>query len=351
MLHAAQAFPIALRLTTQLRKQAVNQPFRLPADTNSRRNLLLGSAGIAATFGIGHPANAADSGSSKSATAGRDKTQRNSSNFLGLKDGASLYYKDWGDGRPVVFSHGWPLTADAWDAQMVFLAERGFRVVAHDRRGHGRSSQPWDGNNMDTYADDLAALMDHLDLKNTVMVGHSTGGGEVVRYIGRHGTKRVAKAVLVGAVPPWMARAPGNPNGAPMEVFDQLRAGVRADHSQFYKDLSGPFFGANLPNAKPWAGLRDSFWVQGMMGSHKSLLDCIKAFSETDFTEDLKKVDIPTLLIHGEADQIAPMQLTSERSVKLLKDGKLKVYAGAPHGLPMTHQDMFNEDILAFAKP
>jgi non-heme chloroperoxidase len=222
-------------------------------------------------------------------------------------DGTEIYYKDWGSGQPVVFSHGWPLSADAWEDQMVFLAAHGYRCIAHDRRGHGRSSQPWNGNDMDTYADDLATLVDTLDLRNAIHVGHSTGGGEVARYIGRHGTKRVAKAVLIGAVPPLMLQTAANPGGLPMEAFDQIRAGVLADRSQFFKDLSAPFYGANRPGAKVSQGLRDSFWLQGMLAGFTGVIDCIKAFSETDFTEDLKEFDVPTLIIHGDDDQIVPI--------------------------------------------
>ncbi|RQO62952.1 alpha/beta hydrolase [Variovorax sp. KBW07] len=266
------------------------------------------------------------------------------------KDGTEIYYKDWGDksGRPVTFSHGWPLTADAWDAQMVFLGERGFRVIAHDRRGHGRSSQPWHGNDMDTYADDLAALMASLHLENVVMVGHSTGGGEVARYIGRHGTKRVSKAVLLGAVPPLMLKTEANPGGLPIDVFDGIRAGVAADRSQFFKDLTTPFYGANREGAKVSQGLRDSFWLQGMAGGHKGLFDCIRQFSETDFSEDLKKFDVPTLIVHGDDDQIVPIGASAMLSAKLVKGATLKVYPGAPHGLGSTHADQFNADLLAF---
>ena len=267
---------------------------------------------------------------------------------LTTQDGTQIYYKDWGSGQPVVFSHGWPLSADAWDAQMVFLAERGFRVIAHDRRGHGRSSQPWSGNDMDTYADDLAALFEKLDLRNAVMVGHSTGGGEVARYIGRHGTQRVAKAVLLSAVPPLMLKTASNPGGLPIEVFDGIRAGVAADRSQFFQDLTTPFFGANREGSKVTQGMRDSFWLQGMAGSQKGLLDCIRQFSETDFTADLRKIDVPTLIVHGDDDQIVPICASGLMSAKLVKGATLKVYAGAPHGIATTHADKFNADLLAF---
>src|SRR5262245_51434565 len=260
----------------------------------------------------------------------------------------NIYYKDWGGGRPVVFSHGWPLSADAWEDQMVFLASRGYRCIAHDRRGHGRSSQPWNGNEMDTYADDLAKLVEALDLKGVVHVGHSTGGGEVARYIGRHGTKRVAKAVLIGAVPPLMLKTDANPGGLPIEAFDSIRAGVLADRSQFFKDLTAPFYGANRPGAKVSQGLRDSFWLQGMMAGFKGVIDCIKAFSETDFTEDLKKFDVPTLIMHGDDDQIVPIGASAMLSSKIVKGAALKVYPGFDHGMCSTHKDQINADLLAF---
>src|SRR6266545_3182664 len=259
-----------------------------------------------------------------------------------------IYYKDWGSGQPVVFSHGWPLSVDAWEDQMIFLAARGYRCIAHDRRGHGRSSQPWDGNDMDTYADDLAALTSSLDLKNAIHVGHSTGGGEVARYIGRHGTKRVAKAVLVSAITPLMLKTPANPDGLPIEVFDQLRAGVLADRSQFYRDLSGPFFGANRPGSNVSQGVRDAFWRLSMQAGLKGAYDCIKVFSETDLTEDLKKFDVPTLILHGDDDQIVPIADSALLSSKIIKGATLKIYKGAPHGMPSTLKDQINADLLAF---
>jgi non-heme chloroperoxidase len=267
------------------------------------------------------------------------------------KDGTQIYYKDWGTGRPVVFSHGWPLSADSWEAQMVFLASAGYRCIAHDRRGHGRSSQPWSGNEMDTYADDLSELIETLDLKSAVLIGFSAGGGEVARYIGRHGTKRVAKAALISAVPPLMLKTAANPGGLPMEVFDGIRRSSIADRSQLYKNLAGgPFFGANRPGAKVSQGMIDSFWLQGMQAGHKNTFDCIKAFSETDFTKDLKKFDVPTLILHGDDGQIVPIGASAHASAKLVKNATLKVYPGAPHGLADTHKDELNADLLAFLR-
>jgi non-heme chloroperoxidase len=264
------------------------------------------------------------------------------------KDGTEIFFKDWGTGQPVIFSHGWPLNADAWDDQMVLVASNGYRAIAHDRRGHGRSSQPWGGNDMDTYADDLAELIETLDLEDVVLVGHSTGGGEVVRYIGRHGTSRVAKVLLLGAVPPLMLKTEANPGGQPIAAFDELRAGVSADRSQFYKDLSAPFYGANRLGSKVSQGTRDEFWLQAMQVGQRGALACIEAFSETDFTEDLEKIDVPTLIIHGDDDQIVPIDDSARLSAKIIPDATLKIYPGAPHGSFATNKDQFNADLLSF---
>jgi non-heme chloroperoxidase len=266
------------------------------------------------------------------------------------KDGTEIYYKDWGSGQPIVFSHGWPLSADAWEDQMIFLGERGYRCIAHDRRGHGRSSQPWQGNDMNTYADDLATLVEKLDLRNAIHVGHSTGGGEVARYIGRHGTERVAKAVLIGAVPPLMLKTAANPGGTPIEAFDQIRAALLAGRSSFWKELAVPFYGFNRPGAKVSQGLIDSFWLQGMLAGHKAVYDCVKAFSETDQTEDLKKFDVPSLILHGDDDQIVPIQDSAMLSSKIIRGATLKVIPGAPHGMCSTLKNQINEELLAFFK-
>jgi non-heme chloroperoxidase len=279
-----------------------------------------------------------------SANATRDGTR------ITTEDGTQIYYKDWGAGQPIVFSHGWPLNADAWENQMVFLAQNGYRTIAHDRRGHGRSDQPSEGNEMDTYADDLAALFEELDLRDAVMVGHSTGGGEVARFIGRHGTSRVAKAVLVSAVPPLMLKTEANPDGLPIEVFDGLRAGLTADPSQFYRDFAAPFFGANRAGAEVSQGARDAFWLQSEQAGLKNSYECIKAFSETDLTEDLKRFDVPTLIIHGDDDQIVPIVASALISSKIVEDATLKIYEGGPHGLSVTHKDQLNDDLLTFIR-
>jgi non-heme chloroperoxidase len=279
------------------------------------------------------------------------KTTQKESNSLATittKDGTTIFYKDWGKGQPIVFSHGWPLSSDDWDPQMLFFGQHGYRVIAHDRRGHGRSTQTWDGNDMDTYADDLAQLTEKLDLRDAIHVGHSTGGGEVASYIGRHGSKRVAKAALIGAVPPIMVKTASNPGGLPMEVFDNIRAGVANNRPQFYKDITLPFYGYNRPGAKVSEGIREHWWLQGMMGGVKAHYDCIKAFSETDFTEDLKKIDVPTLILHGDDDQIVPIADSALLSAKLVKNSTLKVYPGLPHGMCTTNPDEINADLLAF---
>ena len=315
-------------------------------EITSRRKLLVSVAGVAAGAGLLATGGAAAAAAKPAATAAAGKTV----NSITVKDGTVIHFKDWGTGTPVVFSHGWPLQGDAWEDQMMFLASHGYRVIAHDRRGHGLSSQPWQGNDMDTYADDLATLLDALDIKGATLVGHSTGGGEVAHYIGRHGEKRVAKAVLVGAVPPQMVQSPTNPGGLPMSVFDGIRAGVLADRSQFFKDLSGPFYGANRPGSKVTQGQRDTFWLQGMQCGIKNAYDCIKEFSEVDYTADLKKITVPTLVVHGSDDQIVPIDAAGKASARIIKNAKLIIYEGAPHGLPTTHKDRLNEDLLAFIK-
>ena len=318
--------------------------------TISRREILVGGAAAVAVAGFpvpsasGRPNLTGDPASEKQ-TKGEIRM-----NSITTKDGTSIFYKDWGTGPTVVFSHGWPLNADAWDAQMLFLGQRGYRVVAHDRRGHGRSKQTWAGNDYDTFADDFAELLEKLDLKDVTLVGHSMGGGEVARYIGRHGNKRVKKAVIIGGIPPVMLKSDKNPGGLPMSVFDGIRAGLVADRSQFYKDVSIPFYGYNKPDAKPSQGVRDNFWLQGMQSSIVASYECVKAFSETDFTEDLKKFEAPTLIIHGDADQIVPISDSAELSSKIVKNATLKVIPGAPHGLCTTHADQINGLLLDFLK-
>jgi non-heme chloroperoxidase len=314
----------------------------------SRRNMLMVGAGAVAAAVIPAVSNAAGTASGSKTGNHLAHTGERSMNFVTTKDGAQIFYKDWGSGQPVVFSHGWPLDADAWDVQMLFLVQKGYRVIAHDRRGHGRSSQTALGNDMDTYADDLAAVIDALDLKGAMLVGHSTGGGEIAHYVGRHGTKRVAKMVLIGAVPPIMLKTDANPTGLPMSVFDGIRANTAANRSQFFKDLAMPFYGYNRPNAKVQQGVIDEFWREGMMGSVLGQYECIKQFSEVDYTPDLKKIDVPTLILQGDDDQIVPLDDSGRKSAEIIKNATLKVYPGAPHGMCTTEADRVNADLLAF---
>jgi non-heme chloroperoxidase len=271
-------------------------------------------------------------------------------NTIMTNDDTAIYYKDWGNGRPVIFSHGWPLNSDAWDEQMLFLASRGFRCIAHDRRGHGRSSQPWDGNDLDRYADDLSQLLEALAVEDAIVVGHSTGGGEVTRYIGRHGTRRVAKVILVSAIPPLMLKTDANPGGLPIEVFDGIRADLLRDRGEFYRELSAPFYGANRPGSNVSQGVKDMFWAWSMQAGLRGAFECVKAFSETDLTEDLKRIDVPTLIIHGDDDQIVPIAESALMSAKIVPGAVLKVYPAAPHGLMVTHREQFNADLLAFIR-
>lgn len=316
----------------------------------TRRSLMLSSVGGAAALALPLPLLAQQSITGSSPSSSPEGTPR--MDTITTQDGTRIFYKDWGSGQPIVFHHGWPLSADDWDAQMLFFASKGFRVIAHDRRGHGRSSQTTSGNDMDTYAADVAALSAHLNLQNAVHIGHSTGGGEVARYVGRYGKQhRVAKAVLIGAVPPVMLKTKANPNGLPLEVFDGFRNALAANRAQFFRDVpSGPFYGFNRPGAKVFEGVIDNWWRQGMIGGAKAQYDCIKAFSETDFTEDLKAIEVPTLVLHGEDDQIVPIADSAHLSIKLLKHGTLKTYPGYPHGMATVHAEIINQDLLAFIK-
>jgi non-heme chloroperoxidase len=310
--------------------------------------MLMAGAGAVAAAAIPSFSHAAGASASKTASLHSDHPGAHSMNYVTTKDGAQIFYKDWGSGKPVVFSHGWPLSADAWDAQMMFLVQKGYRVIAHDRRGHGRSSQTGRGNDMDTYADDLAAVIETLDLKDAMLVGHSTGGGEISHYVGRHGTKRVSKMVLISAVPPLMLKTEANPGGVPKDVFDGIRTSTANDRSQFFKDLAMPFYGYNRPNAKVEQGVIDEFWREGMMGGVLGLYECVKQFSEVDYTSDLEKIDVPTLILQGDDDQIVPLDNSGRKSVKIIKNASLKVYPGAPHGMCTTDSDKVNADLLAF---
>jgi non-heme chloroperoxidase len=320
------------------------------AHQGARRNFLIGSASLlAACAPTMQSAN--ETTTAVPEKPARSKHERRSMTTMKTQDGTELYYKDWGSGRPVVFSHGWPLSSDSWEAQMLFLAERGYRCIAHDRRGHGRSSQPWHGNDMDTYADDLAALIEGLGLADITLVGFSTGGGEISRYIGRHGTRRVRQAALISAIPPLMLKTENNPEGTPLSAFDGLRAASLADRSKLYRDLaSGPFFGFNRPGAQVSQGMIDAFWLQGMQAGHKNAYDCIRVFSETDLSDDLRKFDVPTLIVHGDDDQIVPIAASAARSARLVKNAIYKVYRGAPHGLTDTHKAQLNKDLLTFVE-
>jgi len=329
----------------EVRDQAKRGPFE-----TSRRNLIVGGAVMVTAFGLVKESLSYQANPGGGPAPDGNNQGETDMNMITTKDGTKIYFKDWGTGSTVVFSHVWPLNADAWDAQMLFLGQKGYRVIAHDRRGHGRSSQPWTGYNNDTFADDLATLIETLDLKNVTLVAHSMGGGEIARYVGRHGTKRLAKMVFIGAVPPLMLKTEKNPGGLPLSVFDGLRSGIAGNRAQFYKDVSAPFFGYNKPDAKVSVGVQEEFWRLGMQSSIIGSYECVKAFSEDDFTEDLKKIDVPTLFIHGEADQIVPVNDASVLAAKLVKGAKLKLIPGAPHGLCTTHSDLINADLLAFLR-